>query len=198
MSFRLSAAALALTTVIFVPVVAAAQSTTVVVKGGLNSSRFTTDELSDIENLLGLTGGISVSREVNQKFGLQFEALYSQKGTKGQESGFNVKLRGNYIDFPVLARFGGTGGGGNFHVFTGPTVSLRLNAKLTVDNTEFSRDLRDESKSYDFGWTLGVGAGVNRFIVDARYTHGLVNVDDGDDGTIKNRTFSTMIGLRLR
>ena len=59
-------------------------------------------------------------------------------------------------------------------------------------------DLDEETESFDFGWTAGVGADMGRVTLDARYTMGLMNIDKTGDDTIKNRTFSVMVGFRLK
>jgi hypothetical protein len=47
----------------------------------------------------------------------------------------------------------------------------------------------------------GIGVEFGRALVEARYTHGLLHInedDNGDEDRIKNRVFSVMVGFRFR
>lgn len=201
MSTRARVLSLALAILVMAPVVASAQTTmTAGLKGGVNSSTITDEGNSSLKRLLGGVGGVFVGGDVNGNVGIQVEGLYSMRGAKDNSDATETTLRTNYIDVPVTLRFGaGSGSGMGFHVFTGPQVSYLLDAKAT--HGAVSVDLKDDLEKIDFGWTLGVGMEANRFLVDARYTHGLKNMSKtgtGADSEVKNRTFAVMIGFRLK
>ena len=140
-----------------------------------------------------------VGGDVTSSFGFQVEGLYSQRGAKDNSEGSETKLRVTYIDVPVLARFGTSSASGmRFHVFTGPQASFLLSAEARNDDLDLTIDLKDEVESFDLGWTLGAGLEANRFLVDARYTMGLKNMSKDADNDIKNRTFTVMVGFRIK
>lgn len=201
MSIRVVAPALALCVLLALPAVAGAQAGSVDagIKGGVNFATITTENATtlDFTYLRGWTGGVFVGRDFTDRVGLQVEGLYSQRGTKARVSGIDLEARLDYIDVPVLARFGGSrANGSRVHVLTGPTLSLKVDSSAKVGS--MALDIGDNAKSVDVGWTVGAGVEVHRFVADARYTFGLVNVDKSGDDTVKNRTISLMVGFRLK
>ena len=190
----LAVGALALT-----PVASAAQSPSSVtfgVKAGVNSATITTDDGSDYGMRWGAVGGLFLGRQINDNVGLQVEGLYSQHGGKDKAAASDVKFRVTYIDVPVLVRFGRT----NFHVFTGPQVSYKLDAEASSKKFVRTVDLDDEVEKLDFGWTVGASVERNRISLDARYTLGLKDISTHASSTdsAKNRTFTVLVGLRLK
>jgi hypothetical protein len=90
------------------------------------------------------------------------------------------------------------------NVFGGPTMSLRTSAKRQrVFDLEtpvgFEGDLGGETKRFDFGFTFGGLAQVNRRLsFDVRYTHGLTGVVDDDNGVaLSNRGLLITAGIRV-
>jgi len=95
-------------------------------------------------------------------------------------------------------------------VFAGPAVEFKVSctaegAVLAVTGSEDCDKTGNEIKlkSTDFGVTGGVGvqfrAGGQDVRVDARYTHGLTDINDssasGDTREVKNRAFAVTVGL---
>lgn len=203
MSFRLRVITLALGAAIAVPSVAAAQTvypTTFGLKAGVNSSTVNSDDdFLDVGSRWGAVAGAFVGRNISENLGIQLEGLFSQRGANDKTSGSDTSLRLTYLDLPLTARFGSTTGDNlHFHAFTGPQLGIKLSAKAKDDRgTEI--DLDDELKSWDFGWTAGVGVEMNRISLDARYTLGLTNIDNSDsDSSLKNRTFTVLLGYRFQ
>ncbi|MEO6223510.1 MAG: porin family protein [Vicinamibacterales bacterium] len=186
------------------PVAAAAQSkTTFGVKAGVNLANISSPD-QETSNRPGLVGGVVVGRQINDRFGVQVEGLYSQQGAKDTTPGSgieNLKYRVNYFSVPVLVRFGNTTTGEtHLHLFTGPQAGFKLNAKATgnIGSVKLDEDINDLIKSTDFGWVIGASVERHRLFFDARYTHGLTNFAKtaGDEG--KNRTISLTAGIRLK
>lgn len=197
MSIRTRVLSLAIALMVIVPAAAMAQMSPVSagIKGGINLATLSSDTDEDFERLTGGVGGVFIGREINKSFGWQLEGLYSMRGAKAD--GGDAKIKLNYIDVPVLARFGGTSASGiKAFAFTGPQVSFNIKAEAEfLGETE---DLKDDVEKFDLGWTVGAGVEVNRFTVDARYTLGLMNIAKDDEESVKNRTFAVMIGVRLK
>lgn len=206
MSFR-RVITVALFAITLVPAIAAAQTSTYPmtfgIKAGVNASTLSTeDSLLDTSNIWGAAAGVFTGRNITENVGIQMEALFSQRGAKDNSLGSSeTKLRLTYLDVPVTARFGSTTTNNvHFHAFTGPQLGIKLSAKAENDFIGNEEDLDDEVKSWDFGWTFGAGVEMNNVSLDARYTFGLTNIDASEfsDGSIKNRTFTVLVGYRFR
>jgi hypothetical protein len=201
MTSRVRASILALTfaAIVTVPSIAAAQDNAVVgVKAGVNFAKlkFSDDQGLELKNKVGAVAGLFVSKAINDNVGIRAEGLFSQKGAKVEAFGESGKFKVNYFDVPVLLTFGPSSGSDmHFNFFTGPQLSFKLKAE-----SEFGGETQDEGdsvKGTDFGWVVGVGLASGRFSADARYALGLSNINKDADGTVKNRTFSVMVGVNL-
>lgn len=209
-------AALCAAAALFVPARASAQGVTAGVKGGVNfanvSLSFTTANSVTI-NPGNRTGGIAggfIGIDKN-KAGFLVEVLWSQKGTNLSESGQGVSVsedvRIDYFEIPVVAR-------ANFkssdkmtlHVFGGPTFAFKASDKATATITSGTTTVtqNDDSihiKGQDVGITVGATLDIQRFLVDARYTWGLMNINEDQttsDPEVKTKTFSLMFGFRFK
>lgn len=193
----ISAALLA--AVVLVPTTAKAQSTSMGVTAGVTLSNIKTDNDVDLKNIWGGLIGLTAVRTINPNFGIQVEALLNQKGA-GDLDVTGRKFRLAYVDVPVLARFGRTTTNKtHFHVFTGPVPSFRVKADLKDEDSDVSVDLKDETKAFDLGWTLGVGAERGPISLGVRYTMGLSNIDDTNSNVdYKNRSWAFTVGYRFR
>jgi hypothetical protein len=174
-------------------------------KGGVSIAKFVGNDADSLvkDSHVGFNGGLFVLANVTDRFGVQLEGLYTQKGGEGKVDfgggPVDVTVRADYIEFPLLA------------VFSYPaseTVSLRgfvgpgfaFNTKAEVEGGGTTTDVKDQTKSFDFLGILGVGAAFNvgtvNIIVDGRYEYGFISVDDsGSDLSIKNSNFSIMGGV---
>lgn len=204
MSFRLRLIPVVLTAATLFPVVAAAQyaPATFGFKAGVNSSSLslTNTPIPAVSPIWGAVGGVFVGKNITENFGMQLEALVSQRGAKEDASPSVGTIRTNYLDVPLTARFGSTSTNGtHFHVFTGPQFGYLLQAEVTDEPLDTKRDIKDELKSWDLGWTLGAGVEMNRWSLDARYTMGLTNISKFEsDGELKNKTFTFLLGYRFQ
>jgi hypothetical protein len=188
------------------PQPAAAQETlTYGVKGGLNVSSASVSvpglNISP-DSRTGVVVGGFVGADFHEYVGMQVEALYSQKGAQVTEFGIEIDLRLDYVEIPILAR-------GNvrlnpdtrIHVIGGPAFAFKVHDDLDIE--DFGLGFGEiELKSWDAGIAVGGGVTFRSLIFDARYTFGLVNVNDddivGDLVDVKNRAFSLTVGWRFR
>jgi hypothetical protein len=202
MTSRVRVCILALGFALFVamPAVSAAQGpVTIGVKAGLNIAKLKFEDSADQDNvksLLGANGGLYLSKPVNDNVSVRVEGLFSQKGAKSEDGSDDGKFKLTYIDVPVLLDFSpASTSDARFHVFTGPQISFNTNAELESGGQ--SLDFKDEVKSTDFGWVLGVGVTKGRWGADARYGLGLSNIaEEGDN--VKNRVFSVNVSVKLK
>lgn len=180
------------------------------VKAGINFASLTPeeDERPDISRRPGPVGGLWVSTPLTDSVSLQVEGLFSEKGVKFdfRELGFgesDVRLR--YLEVPVLARgdFGASGAPTRLFVLGGvaPAFELAARVKAEFEGEEQTQDVGDDIKPFDLGLVGGIGVTFGRALIEARYTHGLLHInedDNGDEDRIKNRVFSVMVGFRIR
>jgi len=186
---------------------ASAQGVVAGVKGGVNFANIHFDEEGDKVNFdrrVGFVGGVFVVWPGEARFGLQLEALYSQKGARLDAPDAQVQLKLDYVDVPVLLRVSTARNrsGTAFHAFGGPSVGIRVHGKATaaIEGVSGSDDLSEDVERFDFGLVAGAGVELGRFIIDVRNTWGLSNVNKNpseDDTTIKNHVFAAMVGIRF-
>lgn len=176
------------------------------VTGGLKAGiSYSTLKLEDregegslnIKRVLDPWGGAFVRRDMTDRFGIQVEALIGQRGAEDDDNPPDGRFRLLYLDVPVTARLGTrTASGIGLHVFTGPQFSVNLKAE-EVAYEGGTRSIKDEIRGWDFGWTIGVGADVRRFSLDARYTHGILDINKTSGGWVKNSAFNVLVGIAL-
>ena len=210
-------AAVFATAVFFIPAHASAQGVTVGIKGGLSNTnvKFTfapgEDEgFPSPDAVNGLIIGGWVGRDFNAKAGMLVEFFYDQGGAKlgftdVEGNRYEQTINVDYIQIPVLARM-------NFkasdtavmHVFGGPTFGFkaRQSEKLTVNGIDVPSEEIEEAriKSNDMGITIGAGFDIGKFVIDARYTWGLVNINKdsgGGEPEVKTKQFAVMFGMEL-
>jgi hypothetical protein len=133
---------------------------------------------------------------------LQPEVLYSMKGGKREEFGITSKLLLDYLDVPVLARWSrGARGARSWYIVGGPAFSylLRARTRANFGNATEEIDIVDDVERIEVAVVGGGGLEFTRFLIDARYTHGLSNIDrlgaDGDRMT--NRAASVTAGIKF-
>jgi hypothetical protein len=190
-------AALALTALL--PATAAAQTYPVTfgILGGATFSKISTEDDIDLKNVWGAQAGVFADKGFTPSLGGRIEVLVSQRGAKNEFT--NNTVRFAYLDVPVLIRIGNTSSDStHFHAFTGLTPSFLL--KTDQSSSIFlSSDINtDQTKSFDLGWVFGAGVEQNAWSFDARYTFGLMNLNDAPAGAeYKNRSLSLNIGYRF-
>jgi hypothetical protein len=160
----------------------------------------------------GIGGGGFVMLPLTPRFALQFEGLFTPKGTEftgtaGTEfAGLDGQLALDYLEFPVLMRINGPRGHRAFHGFVGPSLAYNLSARnefITqgpLFDSGVSDDVRDQVSYFEMGLVFGAGVEIGPyFIADARYSWGLTNVNDldDDDTVIKNRALTIIAGIRF-
>lgn len=166
------------------------------VKAGMNLSnqKYTADGFSlDTKAKPGLHAGIFAVIMINEKMGIQPEALYSMQGARWDYAGDDSKLKFAYISVPVLFRYNITD---MISVHAGPQFGILASAKYEDEDGD-ETDIKDDSKGMDFGAAMGGEFELpNGIGFGARYVIGLSNIaeDDPDiDESIKNRVFQIYV-----
>jgi hypothetical protein len=191
---------------------ASAQGIKLGVKGGVNLANiggadideFEADLGTSTDSKAGLVAGAFAEFMIGNMFAIQPELLYSQKGFKADSAGVELKLKGDYLEIPVLLKINIPIEGSKVHphVYAGPAVAFKASCKIEVSGggASASEDCEDAGlliKSTDFGVAFGGGVSVDvggaEVGVDVRYTLGLTSVDDDPDPfDIKNKVISIM------
>jgi len=170
--------------------------------GGLNLANVTGDDAENNEIKLCFGGGAFLNIQLSDLFSVQPELLYMMKGVKYGDDilpDFDVGLRLSYIDFPVLARVAIPTNGPITPCFlAGPYVGFNTGAEVYIE--EDVTDMKDYTKSTDFGLVVGAGLdydlGCGSLIFDARYCLGLTSISDDSSESVdvKNAVISFMLG----
>lgn len=191
--------------VLLPPATALAQVPGLGVKAGINlASQETGDDAGDdggLASLRGLVAGVFATLPVTAWLQVQPEALYAVKGASFDDGAISAQVRLDYLEVPVLARFFRRGGRVGYYATGGPFVAVGLRART---RTEFPGateevDISEQVQRVDYGLAAGGGVEFGALVVDARYTHGLKDVDkDTSDGTrVHNRSVSLTLGFRF-
>ena len=133
---------------------------------------------------------------------LQPEVAYALKGTRSEDGGTVSKVRLDYLEVPILGRFSmGAAGTRRFHAVAGAALSVLLRARTRVDLGDATEelDISEDVETLDWGLVLGGGVEAGSLVFDARYTHGLRDIDrDATDSvTVRNRAVSISAGIRF-
>lgn len=155
------------------------------IKGGLNVTNVDVQYGAKSDYKVGVHFGGLAHIHLSEHFALQPELMYSNQGNERTISNTQFKTKLHYINLPVLLQFM-TGSG--FRLQTGPQVGLLITAKSKVNDTE--TDVDDNYKTPDFSWSFGASyVTMKGFGVDARYNHGISNINDIAGNKYKNRVF---------
>lgn len=165
------------------------------VKAGLNYSTF--NNADGAEYKAGFLGGVYANINIpGSPAAIQPELLYAQYGANAE--GTDGKLSVDYIQIPVLAKFGFGAPGVNIRpeVFFGPYAGFTINSEL--EDAGFSVDADEVFKNSDFGVVVGAGLQVTKLNFELRYTAGLTDVfeDAYADGE-KNGAFALAVGINF-
>lgn len=138
---------------------------------------------------------------------IQPEVLYSLQGSEFRSALANYDTKLHYLNVPILAHVKV----GPVYVEGGPQFGLLLGARedgtLRISAADgygpVNRDAASNYKKTDFSLAAGAGFEVGPFILGARYTAGLNDVNDvrdlngANDPRLKNRVIQGFVGLKF-
>lgn len=164
------------------------------IKGGVNVANVEMQNGVDLDYKAGMHIGGLAHIHLSRKFALQPELMYSNQGAERIVGNTEYKTKLHYVNVPVLLQFM-TGSG--FRLQTGPQVGVLLSAKSKVNDTE--TDVDDNYKTPDFSWSFGASyVTMKGFGVDARYNHGISDINDATGNKYKNRVFQFGLFYQFR
>lgn len=163
------------------------------IKGGLNLAKITNE--STAKTRASFYAGGLVNIALDESWAIQPELLYSGQGTKAKASYFGGLIttegtvKTDYINIPVMVQYSIVPA---FYLEAGPQLGILAAAKAKAGS--YSKDIKDEMKTVDFGIGVGFGYKFDMGLgVSGRYNFGLSNIKDSDKSTSKNSV--AQIGL---
>jgi len=207
---RFTATAL-LSVVLLIPVEAFAQGPTYGVKAGLDVSNVSLSTTTTSDGLTlspnSKTGFIIdafAGKDFTRRAGLVVEFAWAQGGTTVNLSGSGFSgsqdIRADYLSIPVLGRVNVPAGVTTLHVFFGPTFAFKTGDSQSFVANGVPMQNNVPLKGHDTGITAGAQFDLHKFLVDLRYTWGLVDISQNPkpgDPEVKTRQFAIMFGIDL-
>ena len=177
------------------------------VLGGLNLANINIDPWEEEEDWSSRTafgfGGV-FDYGLSEHTVLTLEPMYLQKGATLDFQGGDAEFKVAYLEVPVMFKYVFGAAGIRPYVMAGPTIGFNLSAEGETrwDGESETEDIKDETKSIDFGLGFGGGiympAGNNFIFVEARYALGLTNINDDPDNPdidIKTKGIQIFAGI---
>jgi len=177
--------------IIVVPVLTYAQNMsttpTVGIKGGIILSTIDGDDAIDqYAKKFGLLFGVTGAVYVHPMLSIRGELNYESKG--GKFANHDMQMNLNYVSLPLYLKFNFTNDP-EIYIYGGAYGSYLLTAKTTGTYEKFevsesiNEDIIDYLNHFDVGIVAGIGVQgrFNRWMdifLDARYTRGLINLDN--------------------
>lgn len=134
-------------------------------KVGLNLANTYPESSADMRP--GLNIGVAEEIRFSKLFALEPGVYYSMQGyQKGNDEGGTARLKADYLNIPVYAKFYLYRG---FHLFAGPQVGFNVRAKASdyvfvsgyspahQGKYDFSGDKKEEIRNCDFSVSMGLG-----------------------------------------
>ncbi|MCB0389432.1 MAG: PorT family protein [Winogradskyella sp.] len=163
------------------------------VKGGVNSTKITGDDIDDVKSRTSFNVGLLAEIPITERFSLQPEVMYSGQGFDVKEidqdnifdTNENIEYQLDYIQVPVLLKAYLVKG---LSIEAGPQFGFKIHEELDFQPNNDGGDIEineDDSYVKDFDTGLVLGAAYkfdNGFFVNGRYNMGLTNIFE--DNTI--------------
>ena len=183
------------------------------VKAGVNIASWAGDDIFDedvFSSITGLQFGAVAVLPVSDKFAIQPELLFLQKGFENEIDFLSEKIITtttlNYLEIPILARITLTEGPTQIFVNAGPSIGLGLGGTIkseaggVEEEEDFDFDEND-TNSFDLGLAVGAGVqfevGPGNLFIDVRYLLGLSGLDDSENEEEQIDAFNRGIGASV-
>lgn len=167
-------------------------------KAGVNSSGFRLQDFANGASAKGnidLVSGLFATLPITNTISIQPELLYSIMGGEIVRPGsVNTDQKLAYLSVPLQAKFRVAR---SVSILVGPQFDFLATANRKVNDE--SQSNKDEIEKSDFALTGGLEySPTSKFLVSARYIHGLKNVPrDQVEGSFFNRGIQVTVGFRI-
>jgi len=185
---------------------------TIGLKGGINSSKITTDNYSgqgvtfnDFRSDAKSGFNVGAFARLGTKIYLQPELLYCVRNSQSTDAtGIatqSVKLK--TIQVPILLGFKLIDLKlASIRAFTGPAMSFPMkSSKVTYDGVSAGITDTENYKNNIWDWQLGAGVDVGMITLDCRYEWGLSNTSEGNPSKVgfvnKGNTLTFSVGFKF-
>jgi len=176
---------------------ATASAQTIGLTAGATFNTLNGDDAEDVfgfESKTGFVGGAYVILPLGGgSLTLEPQLLYTMKGADLPD--FDTELSNDYIQIPVLLRYGFGAGGVKPSIFAGPAASFSVGCEFTGDVDGSCEDTGATEESVQWDGIVGAGLGFGKFGVDVRYEFGLTDVYEDFDA--KNGTFAVLVRYNI-
>jgi hypothetical protein len=155
-------------------------------KLGLNSASMKgADADPGLTSRTGFAAGAFVTLGLTDRFAVQPEIIYTQKGAEYDSGPRPYEYQLSYVEVPLLCKLTLAGRGAAFrpNLYVGPFVGFKVSAKTeTYLDSEQEESVGENfpcARRIDAGYAVGVGAdlilGPGRALLDLRYGRSLVS-----------------------
>jgi len=186
-------------------------------KGGFTVSTAAVNGDVEPAALSGSMGGLTLGYSLTDRWALQTEVLYNQRGVRDESDAQEGVTRGidftvGYLDLPLLVRYDFDGTAiVTPYVYGGPSVSFRVREDISQAQPPFTgggqqplpptQTVPDEAFSArDYGVNAGVGGavdiGFSKLLMEMRLYAGFSD-NDRAGSELRNRSITIMAGIRL-
>ena len=163
-----------------------AQHMNIGIKAGLNLYNIKNSNDVKYDLKPGINAGIFSHIHLSDQFAFQPEIVFSGQGAKYSTGGVETKLNLNYLNVPLILQYMFDNG---FRLQAGPQFGFLLGANAVTNDVK--TDIKDNLKALDVA--IGVGLGYihvpSGFGLNARYNHGLNNINENSSVKSNNRGF---------
>lgn len=157
------------------------------------------------DNRVGLTLGGLLNIGITEKFSVQPELQFTQKGYNFEFEFIEIikqKISFNYFEVPVLAKYKFGEGAISGFIQGGPSFGYALSGNAEsctngdCDSETFEFDDNDGFNRFDLGLSIGGGLSLGKLFVDLRYNLSVTNLSDDtdDEEKIKHKGFQIGVG----
>jgi len=167
------------------------------IKGGINSSKITTDDYktssftySNFKSDAKSGYNVGAFARLGTKIYLQPELLYCVRNSQSTSGTANQSVKLKTIQVPILLGFKLIDLKlASIRAFTGPAMSFPMkSSKVTYDGVSGPIYDTENYKNNIWDWQLGAGVDVGMITLDCRYEWGLSKTSDGSVN-VTNPTF---------
>ena len=151
----------------------------------------------DAKNKMSIHVGAFAEKRYSDLLGASAELIYSRQGARDKDGDWKYKLRVNYLNIPILAKFFVWKG---LSVDVGPQFGFALNAKEKVkQNGNSGKHKNTYVNTFDLSLPIGVTYRMEDIVVSLHYNIGLTNAFDKDyaGGNNKNHVLQLSVGYCL-
>lgn len=158
-------------------------------KGGLNVSSLGGDS-QGVSSKTSFHVGLFMLAPLSEKVKIMPELVYSEQGASANSP--TGKINYNYLNLPVMFNFYPTE---KFFLQVGPQLGILASAEFTSGTNTVN--VKSQLKDTDFALGLGLGADLQKVLLNARYNLGLSSSSKATTGSFPNNVIQISIGFKF-